>query len=88
VRRDGLLGQHGAQHGQPDLGHPMRGQRPGLVEGTAGQQLHHDPGPVVLGDHVVHPDDRTVSQPGRHPRLADRAFAQDGAAFGGDPPGQ
>jgi hypothetical protein len=56
-----------AHHPQPDLGHTPRLERPvlldHLVEGARGDQLHDDPGPVVLRDDVVDGDDARVGQP-------------------------
>lgn len=41
-----------------------------LLQGLRPEQLHHDPRPIVLGDHVEHGDDRGMRDHGGGPALA------------------
>jgi hypothetical protein len=74
-------GVHLAQRGdqaEADPGRLAGAQRPLLghdpLQGAAGDQLHDDPQPVALVDHVVDADDVGVVDAGRGPRLAQGAL--------------
>ncbi len=71
--------QH-VQHGHAHLGGAARGERAvvadDLGERAALDQLHHDPGAVVLVDHVVDRHGSVVADPGNGLRLAQRAGDQ------------
>ncbi|CAM5728440.1 hypothetical protein STENM223S_00951 [Streptomyces tendae] len=84
----GVRGAQGAQHPQADAGGLARldalllldrvGQRAAL------DQLHDDPRPAVVLQHVVHGDDGRVVDPRGGPRLRARACQQGGLFAVGD----
>ena len=83
-----VRGLQRSEDAETDLGHPVRRQRAGvphqLGQAAGRQQLHDDPGPVVLLHDVVGPHDVGVAEPGGRPRLPHRPFAQVGDLRGAE----
>ncbi len=75
-----MHGPQCAEHLAADLGDAARGKRPLLLDQvfqrSRVEELHDDPGPVVLGDDVEDGDHRGVGHHGGRPGLALGAGAE------------
>ena len=78
----------GTGHLTPDLGDLPRREHAValdlLVQRTGADELHDDPGPAVLLDHVVHGHDAGVAEPRGGPRLPEGALVLDLALLVGE----
>jgi hypothetical protein len=81
-----------AEQRDADLRHGARGEcavlHDDLGQAARLEQLHHDPGPAGLGDHVVDLYDRRVRQCRRGARLAQCPLVHRGLVAGRHPGGE
>jgi hypothetical protein len=92
LKATGVRGRQRVEHVGADPGGVLHRHRAvrlhRLAEGAAAQQLHDDPGPVVLHDDVMQRHDARVAQLGHRLGLAHGPGDQLGPLLGGQPLGQ